>query len=115
MQIGSKKLTGQLEAELRAKGRVPYVIPVGGSNALGTWGYLECMNEILEQTHDSDPFTDIFVVRLLPLDIRLLSGILIGLWQWGDSGWVGTGDRFKWIRYRIAFLRRMRFSGILLP
>lgn len=34
------------EAErLRAKGRRPYVIPEGGSNALGSWGYLQAVAE----------------------------------------------------------------------
>jgi D-cysteine desulfhydrase len=32
---------------LRAAGRRPYVIPEGGSNALGAWGYVRCMEEML--------------------------------------------------------------------
>ncbi len=38
---GSVALGKQLEAELRAQGLNPLVIPVGGSNSLGTWGYLQ--------------------------------------------------------------------------
>jgi len=35
------------EAErLRAAGRRPYVVPEGGSNALGSWGYLGCIDEL---------------------------------------------------------------------
>src|SRR5512135_1778493 len=30
----------QVAAELAAAGRRPYLIPVGGSNALGSWGYV---------------------------------------------------------------------------
>jgi len=39
-----------LADELRESGRVPYVIPTGGSNALGALGYVNCALEILEQT-----------------------------------------------------------------
>ncbi len=38
-----------LAAELRETGRVPYVIPVGGSNSLGALGYVVCANELMEQ------------------------------------------------------------------
>ena len=34
---------------LRAQGRKPYLIPVGGSNAVGALGYVQCANEIEEQ------------------------------------------------------------------
>jgi D-cysteine desulfhydrase len=33
-------------ARLRAAGRVPYVIPEGGSNALGAWGYIGAAEEL---------------------------------------------------------------------
>jgi len=33
-------------ARLRAAGRRPYVIPEGGSNATGTWGYVGCAEEL---------------------------------------------------------------------
>ncbi|GFH18816.1 PALP domain-containing protein, partial [Haematococcus lacustris] len=39
--VGSAALGEQLVAELREQGRNPFLIPVGGSNALGTWGYLQ--------------------------------------------------------------------------
>lgn len=35
--------------EYRAQGYKPYVIPEGASNELGTLGYYNCMNEIVEQ------------------------------------------------------------------
>lgn len=34
---------------LRAEGRRPYVIPEGGSNALGAWGYISMMEEMAAQ------------------------------------------------------------------
>ncbi len=37
----------QREAErLRAEGRTPYIIPEGGSTALGSWGYIRAMDEL---------------------------------------------------------------------
>jgi D-cysteine desulfhydrase len=35
--------------ELRTRGRRPYVIPEGGSNALGAWGYIQAMAELHTQ------------------------------------------------------------------
>ena len=47
-QIGSKSLTHQLQTQLiTEKGLNPYIIPVGGSNNIGLFGYLECVHEIL--------------------------------------------------------------------
>jgi D-cysteine desulfhydrase len=37
--------------KLRARGERPYVIPEGGSNALGTWGYVRAAHEL---AHDLD-------------------------------------------------------------
>ena len=36
-------------ADVSASGRVPYVIPEGGSNGLGALGYVDCMREIAAQ------------------------------------------------------------------
>ncbi|THG12231.1 hypothetical protein TEA_011849 [Camellia sinensis var. sinensis] len=38
-KIGSLALTSLLKEKLVSEGRKPYVIPVGGSNSLGTWGF----------------------------------------------------------------------------
>jgi len=46
-------ITGEMESvakEVRAWGRNPYIIPVGGSNEIGATGYAACAQEILEQT-----------------------------------------------------------------
>ena len=36
---------------IRSEGHTPYCIPVGGSNPIGTWGYIEAFNEMIEQVH----------------------------------------------------------------
>ncbi len=38
-----------LAAELQSAGRKPYIIPGGGSNALGSLGYVECLRELRDQ------------------------------------------------------------------
>lgn len=47
--IGSLALTEQLAHKLRESGRNPYVIPVGGSNSLGAFGYIDAVHEMIEQ------------------------------------------------------------------
>jgi D-cysteine desulfhydrase len=52
---GGADLAGAMQAvadELKAQGRKGYVIPGGGSNALGALGYVACAEEILDQTFD---------------------------------------------------------------
>jgi D-cysteine desulfhydrase len=39
----------QVASELRVAGRKPYVIPEGGSNGLGSLGYVACMREVRDQ------------------------------------------------------------------
>lgn len=44
-----------LAEELRSEGATPYVIPEGGSNALGALGYVDAALELAEQTRDEPP------------------------------------------------------------
>lgn len=63
-KIGSVALTNLLKERLISEGRRPYVIPVGGSNSLGTWGYVEATREIEQQLQtaaDTRGFDDIVV------------------------------------------------------
>ena len=48
-RLGSAALTEQLATQLRAAGRRPLVIPVGGSNAKGAFGYLDAVEEVRRQ------------------------------------------------------------------
>lgn len=43
----------ELATRLEAQGFRPYVVPVGGSNALGALGYVQCALEIAEQSRRS--------------------------------------------------------------
>ncbi|KAF6148828.1 hypothetical protein GIB67_014199 [Kingdonia uniflora] len=48
-KYGSLGLLNSLKELLVKDGRKPYVIPCGGSNSLGTWGYIEAIHEIENQ------------------------------------------------------------------
>ncbi|KAK1390000.1 bifunctional D-cysteine desulfhydrase/1-aminocyclopropane-1-carboxylate deaminase, mitochondrial [Heracleum sosnowskyi] len=63
-KVGSSALADILKGKLLKEGRKPYVIPVGGSNSLGTWGYIEAIREIekqIQQSASSLGFDDIVV------------------------------------------------------
>ncbi|GAA1873548.1 D-cysteine desulfhydrase [Brevibacterium marinum] len=44
----------ELADDLRAQGKKPYVIPVGGSNVTGALGYVDCAQELLTQFAEAD-------------------------------------------------------------
>ena len=33
----------------RSEGSNPYIIPVGGSNSVGSWGYIEAFRELMDE------------------------------------------------------------------
>ncbi len=47
-------------AELRRAGKKPYVIPEGGSNSLGSWGYVRCVEELTKQLPAHEPATLVY-------------------------------------------------------
>jgi L-cysteate sulfo-lyase len=50
-----------LDEELRAVGRKPYLIPVGGSNGIGAVGYVVAMLELMEQLRAAGQHVDTMV------------------------------------------------------
>jgi D-cysteine desulfhydrase len=44
------KLNAACAAQLTASGRRPYVVPVGGTTPVGTWGYINAVDELCKQT-----------------------------------------------------------------
>lgn len=49
VSIGGLNILNKLGSQLREEGRNPYIIPVGGSNMLGTWGYMQAVDELNQQ------------------------------------------------------------------
>ncbi len=64
--------------ELRRKGKSPYVIPGGGSNAMGALGYVACAEEILTQSFEKGvAFDRIFTTSGSG---GTHAGLAVGLW-----------------------------------
>ncbi|EJL84647.1 D-cysteine desulfhydrase [Pantoea sp. GM01] len=73
--------TEQLAAhaeQLEAQGFRPYIVPVGGSNALGALGYVECAQEI---AHQSEGVVDFAAVVVASGSAGTHAGLAIGLEQ----------------------------------
>lgn len=48
-KLNRMEIMEEIKHELEGKGFRPYVIPEGASNGIGTFGYYNCFNEIVEQ------------------------------------------------------------------
>ncbi|PLR20451.1 D-cysteine desulfhydrase [Pantoea endophytica] len=73
--------TEQLAAgaeHLEAQGFRPYIVPVGGSNALGALGYVECAQEI---AHQSEGVVDFAAVVVASGSAGTHAGLAVGLEQ----------------------------------
>jgi len=53
---------GQIATALQAQGRKGYIIPGGGSNALGSLGYVACVQEMQQQWYDAGMAFDKVIV-----------------------------------------------------
>lgn len=53
---GQDKLCNALAKKLQKENKKPFVIPVGGSNPVGMYGYLEFVNEFMNQIENDDEF-----------------------------------------------------------
>lgn len=56
----------ELATRIEAQGYRPYVIPVGGSNALGALGYVESALEISQQCEDAVAISSVVVASGAP-------------------------------------------------
>jgi D-cysteine desulfhydrase len=69
----------EVQGQLLAQGRKSHVIPEGGSNALGSWGYIRCVEELAEQLGDG-PLTLVYAAGSGGTGAGLILGIkLLGL------------------------------------
>lgn len=60
--LNHSEAMAQIAAQVQARGGVPYVVPIGGSNALGALGYVRCAEEILQQVASSNLQIDLVVL-----------------------------------------------------
>ena len=56
-----KKSMREREKKLISQGQKPFIIPTGGSNALGALGYINCIIEVQKQVQQSNTQFDYFV------------------------------------------------------
>ncbi len=100
--------TAQLAAQaehLEAQGFRPYIVPVGGSNALGALGYVECAQEI---AHQSEGVVDFAAVVVASGSAGTHAGLAIGLEQLlPDTELVGVTVSRK-IEAQLPVVKRIR-------
>jgi D-cysteine desulfhydrase len=102
----------RLAEALREEGAVPYVIPEGGSNALGALGYVDAAHEIVDQTR-GDPPTSVVVATGSG---GTLAGLALGLRPAGlripvlGVAVCDDGPTFEGVVHRIADEAVARFG-----
>ena len=67
----------EVGAELSAQGQRPYLIPTGGSNPVGTLGYVKAAQELLQQAKDKNFVPDQIVVASGSAGTQ--AGLVVGL------------------------------------
>lgn len=55
---------GKLYESMKKKGKKPYLIPVGASNSIGTYGYINAFEEILKQEKDMSVDFDLITIPI---------------------------------------------------
>ena len=99
----------ELDAQLRAQGRKPYVIPVGGSNGVGATGYVVAMLELAEQLRASGRRVDHHVFGTSSGGTQ--AGIVLGARIIGPALAYEVVDAFiraKFIANEERFVRRFK-------
>lgn len=81
-----------IERELVAAGRRPYLIPEGGSNPLGSVGYVRCIDELLEQI-GPEPATIVYAAGSGGTGAGLLLGVRLRALPWRVVGINVCDDR----------------------
>ena len=73
------QLFTEVQGQLLAQRRKAYVIPEGGSNAVGAWGYIGCVEELAQELGD-EPLTLVYAAGSGGTGAGLILGIkLLGL------------------------------------
>ena len=75
----------EVQGQLLAQRRKAYLIPEGGSNALGAWGYVGCVEELREELGDG-PLTIVYAAGSGGTGAGLLLGIKLLKLPWRAVG-----------------------------
>jgi D-cysteine desulfhydrase len=73
------RLLAEVAAELSARGEVPYVIPEGGSNGVGSFGYVSAIEELAEQQDAGELPAELDLVAFACGSGGTAAGIALGL------------------------------------
>jgi D-cysteine desulfhydrase len=79
-----ERLMADVAEELRARGQTAYVIPEGGSNGVGSFGYITALEELAEQRHLGDLPGDIELIALACGSGGTAAGVALGLARFPD-------------------------------
>ncbi len=83
--------------ELRARGRKPYLIPEGGSNALGAFGYVRCVEELAAELPPG-PATIVYAAGSGGTGAGLILGVKLLALPWRVVGVNVCDDRDYFVR-----------------
>ena len=113
---GGSDMVAELEttaAEVRGRGGRPYVIPGGGSNAIGALGYVDCAREIVVQADELDMQIDRIVTATGSAGTH--AGLVAGLAVMGaDIPVLGIGVRAPKEKQEANVLKLARETAALL-
>jgi len=88
------RINEQVAAELRRQGRVPYIVPVGGTTPLGTWGYLSAVEELRQQLQPEEGAAAVEEVATFdPID-----HIVFAVGSGGTAAGLALGSRLAGLR-----------------
>jgi D-cysteine desulfhydrase len=91
------ELFQEIAGELRGRGRRPYLIPEGGSNALGAWGYVRCVEELAAQLPPG-PATLVYAAGSGGTGAGLILGVRLLRLPWRVVGVNVCDDRDYFVR-----------------
>lgn len=113
---GGTDMVAELEKtadQVRARGDRPYVIPGGGSNAVGALGYVDCAREIVVQADELDLPVDRIVTATGSAGTH--AGLVAGLAVMGaDVPVLGVGVRAPKEKQESSVLKLARETAMLL-
>jgi L-cysteate sulfo-lyase len=113
---GGSDMRAELEktaAEVTARGGRPYIIPGGGSNAVGALGYVDCAREIVVQADELDMQVDRIITATGSAGTH--AGLVAGLAVMGaDIPVLGIGVRAPKAKQEENVLKLARETAILL-
>jgi len=91
------EIFAQVGEQLRTAGQKPYLIPEGGSNALGAWGYVRCVDELAGQI-GSEPLTVVYAAGSGGTGAGLILGAKLLNLPWRIVGFNVCDDEAYFVR-----------------